>query len=218
MKALQPMAPAPLPRGQQPPMQLDAQYPSLWVKDSGGGILRGIWSHGGTAKAGLLIENTSTPGVIYQFSCEHHMRNEVRLDHAANWTIYDLQTEEENPEGQGAVPVELESAHDVLFANTYMYRVSRTVLPKASAVVARDSTGVEFDNVKVFSQTRLAFDNSVVDEGSGVEVRAHHFAHFALGPDVKKGAIGKHHNSSFFRVRGWPGITIILFIHYFARL
>jgi hypothetical protein len=160
VKALEPMAPVPLPPGQRPPMQLDAQYPSLWVKDGGGGILRGIWSHGGTAKAGLLIENTSTPGAIYQFSCEHHMRNEVRLDHVANWKIYDLQTEEENPEGQDAVPVELESAHDVLFANTYMYRVSRTVLPKGSAVLAHDSTGVEFDNVKVFSQTRLAFDNT----------------------------------------------------------
>jgi hypothetical protein len=46
--------------------------------------------------------------VIYQFSCEHHMRDEVRMDHAANWKIYDLQTEEENPEGADAVAVELE--------------------------------------------------------------------------------------------------------------
>ncbi len=186
--ALEPAAPAPLPYAQRPPMQLDAQYPSLWVKDGGGGIFRGIWSHGGTAKAGLLIENTTTPGSIYQFSCEHHMRNEVRIEHAANWRIYDLQTEEENPEGQGSVPVTLEAAKDVTFANTYMYRVSRTVLPKRDGVVAHDSTGVKFDNVKVFSQTRLAFDNSVFDEGSGVEVRAHHFVSFALGPDLKKGA------------------------------
>src|SRR5579875_1551695 len=108
-------------------MQLDGQNPSLWVKDGGGGVLRGIWSHAGTAKAGLLIENTTTPGAIYQFSCEHHMRNEVLIKHAANWRIYDLQTEEENPEGQEAVPVTLETATDVTFANTYMYRVSRTV-------------------------------------------------------------------------------------------
>jgi outer membrane protein assembly factor BamB len=188
VKALEPAAPAPPPFAQRPPMQLDAQYPSLWVKDGGGGVLRGIWSHGGTAKAGLLIENTTTPGAIYQFSCEHHMHSEVRIEHAANWQIYDLQTEEENPEGQDAVPVTLEAAKNVVFANTYMYRVSRTALPEKDAVVAHDSAGVEFDNVKVFSQTRLAFDNSVFDEGSGVEVRAHHFAHFALGPDLKKGA------------------------------
>lgn len=188
VQALEPGAPAPPPPSLRLPMQLDDQYPSLWVRDGGGGVLRGIWSHGGTAKAGLVIENSQTPGEIYQFSCEHHMRNEVRISHAAHWKIYDLQTEEENPEGQEAVPVTLEEARDLLFANTYMYRVSRTVLPKPDAVVARDSEGVEFANVKVFSQTRLAFDNSVFDQGSGVEVRAHHFVHFALSRDVRAGA------------------------------
>lgn len=160
-------------------VQLDNQYPSLWI-NGGGGIFRGIWSHGGTAKAGLLIENTNVPGVIYQFSCEHHMRDEVRIEHAANWKIYDLQTEEENPEGADAVAIELESARNLLFANTYMYRVSRNVLPKPYAVVAHNSINVVFDNVKVFSQTRLAFDNSVLDQDSGVTVRAHRFAHFDL--------------------------------------
>jgi hypothetical protein len=188
IRTLEPMAPMPPPPAQRQPMQLDAQYPSLWVKDGGGGILRGIWSHGGTAKNDLLIENTTTPGTIYQFSCEHHMRDEVRLDHAAHWKIYDLQTEEENPEGADAVPVQLESARDILFANTYMYRVSRIVTPMPDAVVAHGSENIAFDNVKVFSQTRLAFDNSVFDQGSGVEVRAHLFVHFPLGPDLKKGA------------------------------
>lgn len=187
VQVLEPAAPKPLPRAERPAMQLGAQYPSLWVTDGGGGIFRGIWSHASTAKAGLVVENTSTPGTIYQFSCEHHMQNEVRIDHAAHWRIYDLQTEEENPAGQDAVPVTLDAAQDVTFANTYMYRVSRTVLPKLYAAVAKDSEAA-FENVKVFSQTRLAFDNSVFDENSGVEVRPHHFVFFALGPDVKKSA------------------------------
>ncbi len=186
VQILEPAAEAPS-RGRRPQMQLDSQYPALWIHDGGGGIFRGIWSHGGTAKAGLLIENTSTRGVIYQFSCEHHMRNEVRIEHAANWKIYDLQTEEENPEGADAVAVELDSSHNLLFANTYMYRVSRNVLPKPYAVIARDSTNIAFDNVKVFSQTRLAFDNSVFDEGSGVKVRAHHFVHFTLMANMRPG-------------------------------
>jgi outer membrane protein assembly factor BamB len=134
-----------------------------------------------------VVENTTTPGTVYQFSCEHHMKNEVRIDHAAHWRIFDLQTEEENPEGQDAVPVTLDAAQDVTFANTYMYRVSRTVLPKLYAVMGRDAEA-EFENVKVFSQTRLAFDNSVFDEGNGVVVRAHHFVEFALGPEVHRGA------------------------------
>ena len=186
--ALEPAVPAPAFRFQREQMQLDAQYPSLWIHDGGGGIFRGNWSHGGTAKAGLLIEHTSTPGAIYQFSCEHHMRNEVIVDHAANWKIYDLQTEEENPEGANAVAVELESSHHILFANTYMYRVSRNVLPKPYAVVAHNSTDIAFDNVKVFSQTRLPFDNSVFDQGSDVAVRAHHFVHFELPKSMRRGS------------------------------
>lgn len=187
----EPAVPAPTFRFpfQRTQMQLDAQYPSLWIHDGGGGIFRGVWSHAGTAKAGLLIQNTSTPGVIYQFSCEHHMRNEVLLDHAENWEIYALQTEEENPEGANAVAVELHSSQHVLFANTYMYRVSRNVLPKPYAVIAQDSTDIVFDNVKVFSQTRLSFDNSVFEQSSGVEVRAHHFVHFALTNNMRRGAL-----------------------------
>lgn len=187
VKALEPAATAPVPPSQRPKVELDAQYPSLWVKDGGGGIFRGIWSHAGTAPGGLVIDNTATPGAIYQFSCEHHMKNEVRIDHAAHWKIFDLQTEEENPEGQDAVPVTLDATQDVVFANTYMYRVSRTVLPTLYAVMGRDAEA-QFENVKVFSQTRLAFDNSVFDEGSGVEVRAHQFVHFAMGPDLHRGA------------------------------
>ena len=176
------------PGAPRPQIDLDAQYPSLWIHDGGGGILRGIWSHAGTAKGGLLIEKTSTPGVIYQFSCEHHMRNEVRFDHAANWRVYALQTEEEKSEGADADAIEIESSHDLVFANTYMYRVSRNVMPKPYAVIAHDSTGILFDNVKVFSQTRLAFDNSIFDQNSGVTVRAHDFTHLALTSEMRPGA------------------------------
>lgn len=186
IRALAPAMPPPPPH--RLPMQLDAQYPSLWIHDGGGGIFRGIWSHAGTAKAGLQIENTSTPGAVYQFSCEHHMTKEVRIDHVTGWKIYDLQTEEEKPEGANVVAMQLESAHDLLFANTYMYRVSRNVMPKLDAVVAQNSPGVSFENVKVFSQTRLAFDNSVFDRGSGVSVRAHHFTSFALTRDMQAGS------------------------------
>ncbi len=168
------------------PMELDAQYPSLWVHDGGGGIFRDNWSHAGTAKAGLLVENTTTPGVIYQLSNEHHMEREVRFDHAANWTVYDLQTEEERPEGADAVALEVVASHHLLFANTYMYRVSRNIIPKLYAATADHADDVTFENVKVFSQTRLAFDNSVFDQASGVAVRAHHFAHFVLTPELKQ--------------------------------
>jgi hypothetical protein len=168
-------------------VQVDAQYPSLWIHDGGGGVFRDIWSHAGTAKAGVVVENTATAGIIYQLSNEHHMQREVRFDRAANWTVYDLQTEEEKPEGADATALEIVNSHDLLFVNTYMYRVSRNILPKLYAAMSDHADNVVFANVKVFSQTRLAFDNSLVDTASGVQVRAHHFTHFVLSNHLAKG-------------------------------
>ena len=184
---LAPAAPVTPRGGPRAPADLDSQYPSLWIRDGGGGVFRGIWSHAGTATAGLQGENTSTPAAFYQFSCEHHLRREVRLDHVRNWRIYDLQTEEENPDGADAVGVELEATHDVLFADTFMYRVSRNIRPKPFAITAHDSADVEFVAVKIFSQTRLAFDNSIFDAGSGVMVRAHDFNRFTLTARLARG-------------------------------
>jgi hypothetical protein len=171
-----------------PKPELNAQYPSLWVHDGGGGIFRDIWSHSGMAKAGLLVENTDTPGTIYQLSNEHHMQREVRFDHVSNWAIYDLQTEEERPEGADAFALDLVLTRNLLFANAYMYRVSRNITPELYAVLGDNADNIVFSNVKIFSQTLLAFDNSVVDQNSGVQVRAHHFVHFVLNREGKKGA------------------------------
>lgn len=158
----------------------DTEFPDLWVKDGGGGIFRGLWTHDSFSKAGLLVENTSTPGSIYQLSCEHHIHNEVEFRNVQNWDIYALQTEEENPAGADAVAAEIDHSQHLLFANTYMYRVSLNVLPKKDATIVRDSDDIRFANVKVFSQTRLAFDNSVFNSNTGAEVRAHHFTSFVI--------------------------------------
>ncbi len=180
-----------LPRPAQPPENtaayVETQYPSLWVKDGGGGIFRGIWTANTLARAGLLVENTTTPSVIYQMSCEHHMHHETQFHHASNWNVYALQTEEENPAGADAFSVDLADAHHMLFANLFMYRVSRNVLPKPNAVEAADSTGIQFENVHTFSMTRLAFDNSVFDRTSGVRVRTHDFTAFTVDSDLKLG-------------------------------
>src|SRR5579863_8628246 len=104
---------------------VDKQYPSLWVNDGGGGIFRGIWTSNTLARAGLLVENTTTPGIVYQMSCEHHKFHETEFHYASNWTVYALQTEEENPAGVQSFSIDLKVAHQMLFANTFMYRVSR---------------------------------------------------------------------------------------------
>ena len=181
-----------LPRLAQPPQNfaasMETQYPSLWVKDGGGGIFRGIWTANTLAKAGLLVENTTAPSVVYQMSCEHHMHHETQFHHASNWTVYALQTEEENPAGAESFSVDLADAHHMVFANLFMYRVSRNVLPRLNAVEAVNSTGIHFENVHNFSMTRLAFDNSLFDRTSGVRVRVHDFTVFTLNSTVKVGA------------------------------
>jgi sugar lactone lactonase YvrE len=163
----------------------DSQGPDLLIKDGGSGIFRGNWPHGTISSAGLVIENTSAPGKVYQMSIEHHMRVEAQFHNAANWEFYAVQTEEENPAGAKAIALEIQDCRNLLFANTYMYRVSRNVLPKTYAAMVRNSDNIRFENVKVFSQTRLAFDNAVLDEDSGVMVRPQFFAGFVVRKGMK---------------------------------
>jgi sugar lactone lactonase YvrE len=160
--------------------------PDLLIKDGGGGIFRGNWPHSTSSRiGGLRIENTSTVGKIYQISVEHHNRVETMLHNVQNWEIYALQTEEENPAGHEAFSTEIQDCKNILIANLYMYRVSRTTLPKTYAVMVKNSDDIRFENAKVFSQTRLAFDNAVLDEDSGVAVRSQFFTNFV----IKKGSM-----------------------------
>jgi sugar lactone lactonase YvrE len=160
------------------------QGPDLLIRDGGGGIFRGNWPHGTSSRtAGLRVENTSERGRVYQISVEHHMSVESQFHNVQNWEFYALQTEEENPAGHQAISFEIQDCRNLLFADTYMYRVSRSMLPKTYGVMVRNSDNINFENVKVFSQTRLAFDNAVLDEDSGVAVRSQFFTNFV----VKKG-------------------------------
>jgi hypothetical protein len=163
----------------------DTQAGNLIVRDGGGGSLRGCWPHDTNGKFGLRVENTSTRGRIYQMSVEHHMRIEAQFFNVRNWDILALQTEEENPAGAEANAIEIQDSRDLLFANTYNYRVSRNVLPKKDAAIVRRSDRITFQNTKIFSQTRLAFDNAVLEEGSGVAVRSQFFTSFTVKRGMK---------------------------------
>ena len=160
--------------------------PYLVVTNGGGGVIRNVWVEGGGRPTGLNVENTSTPGRIYQLSNEHHNRVEVVFRNVRNWDIHCLQTEEESG-NQNTYALDIQDCENLLFANTYMYRVSRTTQPKTYAVLVRNSDNIVFDNVHIFSQTRLPFDNAVLEEGSGVAVRANNFTHLVVGNSMKKG-------------------------------
>ena len=97
----------------------------LLVNNGGGGVIRNVWVEGGGLPTGLRVENTSTPGRIYQLSNEHHNRVEVVFRNVQNWEVHCLQTEEESG-NQNTYSLDIQDCQNLLFANTYMYRVSRT--------------------------------------------------------------------------------------------
>ncbi|NUQ30324.1 MAG: hypothetical protein HOQ35_17665 [Acidobacteriaceae bacterium] len=186
--SLSPNAPPVPPRTGPRQDIFESQHPSLWIGDGGGGLFRGIWTANTVANAGLVVENTSTPSIVYQMSCEHHMHYETRFHQARNWTVYALQTEEEKPAGAEAFAIELLNSQHILFTNLFMYRVSRNTMPKLNAIESKGSSDIRLENVHVFSMTRLAYDNAVMDFSSGEKARTHDFTRFLIGAALKPGA------------------------------
>ena len=170
----------------------DGQYPSLWVSH-GGGTFVGNWSPDTYASAGLYISDTDIPGHVYEMSVEHHVRNEIVLNHVSHWELLAPQTEEEYRESRNAVSVELRDSHDILIANYHGYRVTRTVGPAPAAVRLYGVHDIHFRNVHVNAESgfstcdggdcttflrlsKYPFDNAIEDEPDGSAVREREFA------------------------------------------
>lgn len=154
----------------------DTQYPSLWIADGGGGTFADIWTPNTFAQAGLYISNTSTPGHLYEFSNEHHVRNEVMLDQVENWDLIALQTEEESLESPLALALEISRSRNITVANYFAYRVTAVSQPFPHAVSVSESRDIRFRNVHVFSSGKFPYDNSVLDATNHAEVRARELA------------------------------------------
>lgn len=171
----------------------DSQYPSLWI--TGGGTFLDIWTPSTFAQAGLYISNSSVGGRIYQLSSEHHVRNEVVLDHASNWEIYALQTEEERGEGGFALPLDIRDSSNITFANLHMYRVVSSYQPFPHAIAVTNSKDIRFRNLHCYSDSKVSFDSAVYDQTSNVEIRQREFAwltvsgHAAQDPPKKPSLI-----------------------------
>jgi hypothetical protein len=154
----------------------NAQYPSLWITNGGGGTFVDIWTPSTFAQAGLYISDTSTPGRIYALSSEHHVRNEIMLRHASNWSIYALQTEEESGEGALALPIEIRDSSNITFANYHSYRVVSTSQPFPYAAKITDSKDIHFRNFHCYSDSKASFDNAVYDQTHNIEIRDREFS------------------------------------------
>jgi hypothetical protein len=171
----------------------DAQYPSIWVADGGGGTFAAIWSPNTFAQAGFYVSNTKTPSHVYELSNEHHVRNEIVLDGVENWEFLAPQTEQEVPEGMDAVSFEIRNSRNILLANYHSYRVTRTFHPAASAVKLFNSGDIRFRNVHVNAESGFAscdaigcgtylraskfpFENAIQDKTHRLEMREREFA------------------------------------------
>jgi hypothetical protein len=135
-----------------------------------------IWTPSTFAQAGVYISNSSAGGRIYELSSEHHVRNEMILDHASNWEIYALQTEEERGEGGFALPLDIRNSTNVTFANLHMYRVVSMVQPFKYAVTVTDSRNIRFRNVHCYSDSKASFDTTIYEQTHGSEIRQREFS------------------------------------------
>ena len=200
-----------------PSRHWDNQYPSLWVADGGGGTFLDIWTPSTFAQAGMVVSDTETEGRAYQISSEHHVRNEIQVRNAAHWCFYALQTEEERGESGFALPIEIDSSHDITFANFHSYRVISSFQPFPWAVKVSNSQDIHFRNFHCDSNSKASFDSSVYDQSHNVEIRQHEFAgldlsgqvtrpkHATLSPVVARGAKVEKLAGGFFNIFGGAG-------------
>ena len=181
-----------------PNKRWDAQYPSFWVTDGGGGTFAGLWSPSTYARAGFFVSNTDTPGHVYELSNEHHARVEIGLDHVANWEFLAPQTEEEAGESGDAASFEIRNSRNILLANYHAYRVTRSLKPALAAVRLYGENEVRFRNVHVNAESGFAtcdggcatylraskypYENAISDLTHGLEEREREFASLDVTP------------------------------------
>ena len=176
-----------------PAKRWDAQYPSIWVTDGGGGTFTDVWSPDTYATAGFKVSDTDTPGHVYELSNEHHVRSEIVLGNVRNWEFLAPQTEEETGESQDTISLDVRNSRNILFANYHAYRVTRSVKPAATAVRLINSSDIRFRNVHVNAESGFSFcdktgcgtylraskypyENAITDVTSGLQVREREFA------------------------------------------
>jgi sugar lactone lactonase YvrE len=171
----------------------DAQYPSLWVTHGGGGTFADIWTPDTFAQAGFYVNDTKTPGHVYELSTEHHVRNEIKFDHVENWDMNAPQTEEEAGESPEALSLELDWSRNITISNYHGYRVTRSRAPFPAAVRLYHCGGIHFRNVHVNAESGYAicddngcgtflrvskfpYENAIEDATHRLEVREREFA------------------------------------------
>jgi hypothetical protein len=184
-----------------PAKRWDAQYPSIWVTDGGGGTFTDIWSPNTYATSGFKVSDTDTPGYVYELSNEHHVRAEIVLDNVRNWQFLAPQTEQEAGESQDTISLDIRNSRDILIANYHAYRVTRSLRPAATAVRLINSSGIRFRNVHVNAESGLGFCDA---KGCGTYLRASKYPYENAITDVTRGLQVREREFAVLDVPGSP--------------
>lgn len=154
----------------------DNQYWSLWITDGGGGTFKDIWSANTYASAGFYVSDTSTPSKMIAVSVEHHVRFESRWRNVSNFRVYALQYEEESREGKDCVAMTMDNCHDIMFANTWFYRVIRVMTPRDYGTLMSGCSGIEWRNVKAWTQILCETAATAYDVNKNISIFPLEFA------------------------------------------
>ena len=192
----------------------------------GGGTFADIWTPDTFAQAGLFVSDTKTPGHVYELSAEHHVRTEIKFDHAENWDLNAPQTEEEAGESGEALSLELAYSKNITVANYHAYRVTRSRMPYPAAVRLYHSSGLHFRNLHVNAESgfstcdesgcgtylrvsKYPYENAIEDVTHQLQVREREFAVLDVADEVKPGVRGaagagsvKELATGFFSIAG----------------
>jgi sugar lactone lactonase YvrE len=122
------------------------------------------------------VPATETSGRVYQMSSEHHVRYEVQLRNVANWELHALQTEAERGESGHALQLEVRDSRRITFSNLHVYRVISSDQPFPWAVKLTSSTDIRFRGMHCYSNSKVAYDWTVWDDGALAGVKQREFA------------------------------------------
>lgn len=163
----------------------DTQYWSLWITNGGGGTFKDIWTANTCAASGLYVSDTQTPSRIMAISLEHHQREESRFDNVRNFSIYAMQYEEESAEGKDCISMTMNNCRDMLFANTWMYRVIRVNTPRDYGILITGCRNIDFYNMHCWTQVLPMTAATIFDPNRKLSVWPGDFAHQHITGDER---------------------------------
>lgn len=159
-----------------PVRKWNSQYPSIIIRNNGGGFFKNIWSASTFAKTGILIENTHNEIHFAGVSLEHHISNELIIRNASNVYFYDLQFEIEHLGGKDSLPLLIENCNKLFFANLYLYRVIWNNTPFRNGIIVRNSNDIKIYGLHNYAACKYTFDNSLFLEDHNIEIREREIA------------------------------------------